>query len=314
MQNKNWTTKDIPDLTGKVAIVTGGNSGLGFESSLELARKGATVIMASRNLSKGRAAVDRIDTELGTKNVDLMKLDLSDQESIKQFVNAFNQKYDQLDILLNNAGIMAVPEGKTPQGFELQIGTNHLGHFALTGLLMEKLVATKGSRVVNVASKAANGGKINFDDLMSETKYSPIGAYSQSKLANLLFTFELQRRFEEAGVDSLALAAHPGGSNTNLAEGMQFNKVLKAILMPIFSMIMQSAAQGSLPQLYASAEPGAEGGKYYGPNGFSEMTGKHPKEAEIPPQAQIKEDWKRFWEMSESLTGVTYEFLQPKAS
>ena len=314
MQNKTWTTKDIPDLSGKVAIITGANSGLGFESALEIARKGATVILAVRNLGKGRAAVDRIATELEGGSLELMKLDLSDQESIKQFVDAFNQKYDRLDILLNNAGIMAVPQGKTAQGFELQIGVNHLGHFALTGLLLEKLLSTAGSRVVNVSSMAARNGKMNFDDLMGEKKYSPMKAYGQSKLANLLFTFELQRRLEEAGTGTIALAAHPGGSKTNLANASDFSPFFRFIMNNFMMKLVQEADKGALPQIFASVAPEAEPGQYYSPNGFMEMRGSHPKEAEIPPQALSEGDAKKLWEISEKLTGITYGFLEKKPS
>ncbi|MCB0846571.1 MAG: SDR family oxidoreductase [Bacteroidetes bacterium] len=314
MQNKTWTTRDIPNLSGKVAIITGANSGLGFESALEMARKGATVILAVRNLGRGRAALDKITTELEGGSLEQMKLDLSDQESIKQFVNDFNQKYDRLDILLNNAGIMAVPQGKTAQGFELQLGVNHLGHFALTGLLMDKLLSTPGSRVVNVSSKAANGGKMNFDDLMSEEKYSPIGAYSQSKLANLLFTFELQRRLEEVGAGTIALAAHPGGSKTNLANASDFGPFFRFIMNNFMMKLVQEAEKGALPQLFAATAPDAKPAQYYGPNGFMEMRGSHPKEADIPSQALNAEDARKLWEISEKLTAVSYGFLEKKPS
>ncbi|MEL7062640.1 MAG: oxidoreductase [Bacteroidota bacterium] len=310
MSNTKWTAIHIPNLTHKVAIVTGGNSGLGYESVLAMAAKGAEVIMASRNLEKGQKAVGQIKNIHPEAKVTLMKLDLSDLESVKTFAKAFQTDYSRLDILLNNAGIMAVPEGRTVDGFERQFGTNHLGHFALTGLLLDLLHQTPESRIVNVASKAADSGAFDFDNLNREGNYSPLGAYGQSKLANVLFTFELQRKLQAANSSTVSIAAHPGGSNTNLADGAKINPIIRAILTPIFGLIAQSAAQGALPQLYASTAPEAKGGTYYGPDGFNELRG-FPKEANIPSQA-LNRDWQRqLWEASEKLTGVTYQSLEP---
>ena len=215
----NWTTNAIPDLSGKVIIVTGANSGIGFESAKEFARNGAEVILACRNMDKAEAAVHDIKKEIPSAKAIIMQLDLASQKSVHQFASEFKANYDRLDVLLNNAGIMWVEYGVTEDGFERQFGTNHLGHFALTGLLLDVIMATPGARVVNVSSMGHNTGVIDRDNLMFENGegYGRHTSYGRTKLANLLFTYELQRRFEAAGVDAIALAAHPGSSNTNLA-------------------------------------------------------------------------------------------------
>ena len=243
MPNNKWTTNNIPDLTGKVVIVTGANSGIGWDTAVALAEKGATVIMACRNLVKSQAALDALKAQVPNADVELMQLDLANLESVRQLADEFKAKYDRLDLLINNAGIMMVPFAMTVDGFESHFGTNHLGHFALTGLLLDRILATPGARVVNVSSGAHLIGSMNFDNLMYENGegYSSTRAYAQSKLANLLFTYELQRRFEAAGVDAEALAAHPGGSNTNLQDEISERWYIK-LLLPFMRMMIQDSA------------------------------------------------------------------------
>jgi NAD(P)-dependent dehydrogenase (short-subunit alcohol dehydrogenase family) len=212
----NWTAENIPDLTGKIAIVTGANSGIGYEMARALAGKEARVILACRNKDKGDAAVRQITQEYPEAKAELMQLDLADLASVRRFADEFANHCDRLDILINNAGIMRTPFGKTADGFELQFGTNHLGHFALTGLLLDLIIRTPQARVITVSSGGERFGKIDFDNLNAEKGYDGGGAYGQSKLANLLFTYELQRRFEGTGVDAIAAAAHPGWTVTNL--------------------------------------------------------------------------------------------------
>lgn len=302
---EKWTAADIPDLTGKVAIVTGANSGLGFETSKELARKGATTIMACRNMDKARAALAEIQAEIPNAPIELMQLDLADLASVRQFSADFQAKYNRLDLLINNAGIMMVPYGHTADGFEKQFGTNHLGHFALTGLLMDTLLATPGARVVNVSSMGHRMGEMDFDNLMYENgNYSSTGAYGRAKLANLLFTYELQRRFEAAGANASALAAHPGGSNTHLGDHLVENWYGK-LLWPLMNGMTQSAAMGALPTLRAATDPAAHGGEYFGPGGFMEMRG-YPKRVESNGKSHNLADAQKLWEVSEQLTGVQY--------
>ncbi|MCG3259873.1 MAG: SDR family NAD(P)-dependent oxidoreductase, partial [Candidatus Heimdallarchaeota archaeon] len=243
--SEKWTTKNVPNLSEKVFIVTGANSGIGFEAAKEFARKGAKTILASRNLEKTKKALSKIHKKTPDSSVEIMQLDLANLESVKKFASEFKEKYDRLDVLVNNAGIMMVPYQKTADGFESQIGTNHFGHFALTGLLYDLLMKTEGSRVVNVSSNGHRFGEMDFDDLLFEDsrEYSRMKAYGNSKLANLLFTYELNRRFNEANVDAISVAAHPGMSNTNLADHMMgwFAPILKGL----FGFFMQSAAKGA---------------------------------------------------------------------
>lgn len=305
----SWTTDDMPDLTGKVAIVTGANSGIGWDTAVAFAEKGATVIMACRNLEKGQAALDQLKTEVPGADVELMQLDLASLDSVRAFAETFDAKYDRLDLLINNAGIMMVPYAQTADGFESQFGTNHLGHFALTGRLLDRLLATPGSRVVNVSSTGHRMGKMGFDNLMAEGPdvYSPASAYGNSKLANLLFTYELQRRFEAASVDAEALAAHPGGTNTNLQDEMGDRWYIKP-LMPLMRMYMQDSDMGALPTVRAAVDPEAKGGQYYGPGGFMEQRG-YPVIVQSNDKSHNLADARQLWDASETLTGVTYDAL-----
>ncbi|MBL6962770.1 MAG: SDR family NAD(P)-dependent oxidoreductase [Bacteroidetes bacterium] len=308
MSKENWTFTNIPDLTGKVIIVTGGNSGIGYEAVKAFAEKDAEVIMASRNPEKAVNAKKEIITEIPQAKVLVMELDLSSLDSVKKFSQAFKNKYDQLDVLLNNAGIMMTPYHLTKDGFEGQMGTNHYGHFALTGQLLELITKTPKSRVINISSNAHKWGQMDFDKLSSEngTEYSPRNAYSISKLSNLLFTYELQRKFEEAGIDSLAVAAHPGVSQTNLLQHME-GKILFKIMNPIMKLMLQKADMGSLPGIRASVDPNVKGAEYYGPNGRREFKG-YPVKVESIEASRNLEDAKKLWDISEKLTGVKFQF------
>lgn len=309
----NWTTDNIPDQTGRVVIVTGANSGLGYETSLALAQKNATVIMACRNLIKGATARDEVKKHAPNAQLDLMELDLGSLESVRTFAKNFRAAYDRLDVLINNAGIMAIPRRETADGFETQLGVNHLGHFALTGLLIDMIVATPGSRVVSVSSGANYMGTMDFDDLMGEKEYTRYGAYSQSKLANVLFANELNRRLSEAGVDSISLSAHPGYANTNL-QGTSVSHsgaLLDRLLYPITNRIMaQSQTMGALPQLYAAIAPEANGCDFIGPNFFN-MRG-YPKKVRANEDAYNEGIAARLWAVSEELTGVRYTALESR--
>lgn len=306
MAKTKWTFENIPDLSGKTIIVTGGNSGLGYESVKAFALKGAEVILACRTIEKGEKAKAEIMQFKPAGSIEVMKIDLMDLASVKSFADEFLKKYPKLNVLLNNAGIMATPFFKTKDGFEAQLGTNHLGHFALTGHLLERIKSTPNSRVVNVSSLAHRSGVMDFNDLMFEKgrEFKPFRAYGQSKLTNLLFTYELQRYFETNKIDSIAVAAHPGGSNTNLAGHMEKKWYVK-LLAPLARGAMQSAAKGALPEIKASVDPTVKGGEFYGPNGFKEVFG-YPKLVQSTPASHSKEDAKKLWEVSEKLTGVKY--------
>jgi len=308
-KQKNWTVDDIPDLSGKVMLVTGANSGIGYESALEFARKGARTILACRNMEKAEAALEKLLQACPGAPVEIMHLDLADLQSVRSFSNAFKAKYDRLDVLLNNAGIMMVPYGKTVDGLERQMGTNHFGHFALTGLLLDLIQKTPGARVVNVSSGGHRMGKMDFDNLLYEggKKYSPARAYGRSKLANLLFTYELQRLFDAHKVDALALGAHPGGSETNLGNHLEDTFLFK-VLVPVLSrFLMQSAAMGALPSIRACVDPQAKAAEYYGPDGFMESKG-FPVVVKSNKASHNLEDARRLWEISVELTDVTYDW------
>lgn len=296
---QHWTEKDIPDQTGRVAIVTGANSGIGWETARALAQKGATVIMACRSIQKANPAADQIKNRNPVGKVVVMLLDLGDLTSVRAFATAFLADNDRLDLLINNAGVMFTPYGKTVQGFEQQFGINHLGHFALTGLLLDRLNETLGARIVTVSSNTHRFGSMDFDNLNWEQGYDPQRAYGRSKLANLLFTYELQRRLTAAGKNTLAVAAHPGWTATNLTRYASNNM---RFMDRIFG---QRPAMGALPTLYAATAPDVRGGEYFGPGGFQEMRG-YPKKAESNELSHDEEIARRLWEVSEDLTQVTY--------
>ena len=304
-ETQHWTAVNIPDLTDKIAVVTGGNSGIGFETAVELARNGAETIIACRSVSRGDAAVQRIRKSVPLANVEAMPLDLGDLASVDAFSERFADENDHLDILVNNAGIMATPYRKTKDGFESQFGTNHLGHFALTAKLMPLLLAAPTSRIVNVSSLAHRQGVVDLDALdFDGSNYSRWRAYGRSKLANLLFTYETQRRLDRGGVDHVAsLASHPGFARTNLAQGLG---IIGTILKPIGSLISQSAHMGALPTLRAAVDPSAKGGEYYGPDSPNERRG-YPVLVSSSAGSHDEEVARRLWERSEELTGVKFK-------
>ncbi len=301
-----WTINDIPNLGGKIAIVTGANSGLGYISSLALARKGAKVIMASRDQAKAQSALERLKREVPLADVEIMRLNLADLDAVRDFATQFKSRYDRLDILLNNAGVMTVPEGQTAQGFEMQFGTNHLGHFAMTGHLLEILTNTPASRVVTTSSFAHLIGRMHFEDLQLRQKYDRMQAYGQSKLSNLLFAFELDRRLKARSGNPISLAAHPGYAATNLQNNSATSSgsVFEKMIYPISNRVVaQSAEMGTLPQLYAATAPGVKGGTYYGPRFL--LRG-YPVVSKANARANDLTDAAHLWQMSEELTGVQY--------
>lgn len=295
---RKWKADRIPQQTGRLAIVTGANSGIGYETAKALADAGAAVILACRSDEKGQEAAGRIVAEHPQARVSVKTLDLSSLASVRAFAAEMIREHDRLDLLINNAGVMMPPERTlTEDGFELQFGINHLGHFALTALLLDLMIGTAGSRVVTVSSSAHRWGEINFDDLNWERRgYRRMPAYGQSKLANLLFTFELQRRLERVRAATVALAAHPGWTGTNL----QRHSGAFRRLNPVFAM---NPWQGALPTLYAATAPDAQGGEYYGPDGLMEIRG-YPTRVATSDAALEVEVAERLWRVSEALTGV----------
>ncbi|OBB37569.1 SDR family NAD(P)-dependent oxidoreductase [Mycobacterium sp. 852002-51961_SCH5331710] len=297
-----WTAADIPDQFGRTAIVTGANSGLGYDTAAALAAKGAQVVLAVRNLDKGNEAVDRIRNSTPNAAVSLTELDLSSLDSVRRAADELRAAHPRIDLLINNAGVMYVPNRETTKdGFEMQFGTNHLGHFALTGLLLENLLKVGGSRVVTVSSVGHRIlARIRFEDPHFETGYNRVRAYGQSKLANLLFTYELQRRLAAKGSSTIAAAAHPGLSDTEL---MRY--VPPFIPDVVWKVVAQPAEKGALPTLRAATDPGVQGGQYYGPDGIGEVTG-NPKLVASSAQSHDQDIQHRLWTMSEELTGITY--------
>ena len=300
--SRKWTAADVPDQSGRVAIVTGANSGLGFDTAAVLAGKGAHVVLAVRNLDKGNQAADRIKTKSPDAVIAVQELDLTSLESVRKAADELRSTHPRIDLLINNAGVMYVPTRETTQdGFEMQFGTNHLGHFALTGQLLDNILPVEGSRVVTVSSFGHRIlARIHFDDLQLERKYNRVEAYGQSKLANLLFTYELQRRFKLKGDPTVALAAHPGFADTELM------RHLPGFIPDFFwRPFAQPTDMGALPTLRAATDPGAQGGQYYGPDGIGEVQGS-PKAVESSKQSHDADLQRRLWTVSEELTGVTY--------
>ena len=308
MKKEVWSIHSISNQLGKVVIVTGANSGIGFEVAKAFAQKGAEVILACRSLDRGNAALNEIKNLYPESKAKVMVLDLMDLSSVRNFAENFLKEYLRLDVLVNNAGIMTSPFALTKDGFESQMGTNHLGHFALTGLLLSRILETPHSRVVNVSSLAHKQWNISFENSISEYahSYKSMRAYARSKLANLLFTYELQRRFEYANSSSLALAAHPGASATNLGrhlEGSTFAKIVKPTIM----RVLPTALSGALPVLRASTDENATGGQYYGPSGFLELYGS-PVVVKSSRASHNVANAQKLWELSEELTGVRFHF------
>ena len=303
MTRSTWTTADMPDLSGRTAVVTGANTGLGLETGAALAGHGARVVLAVRNTDKGDAAASTIRSRHGDADLVVEPLDLSDLASVRAAADALLADGRPIDLLINNAGVMYTPASTTADGFELQMGTNHLGHFALTGLLLPRLLDTPGSRVVTISSVGHKiRSTIDVDDLASTDGYERVAAYGRSKLANLLFTYELQRRLSDAGAPTAALAAHPGLSDTELLRNspkfMQWGEFL-------FRPFAQSAERGALPTLRAATDPSATGGQYYGPDGVGEARG-NPKVVESSSRSHDAGLQRALWDRSAELTGVTY--------
>ncbi|RVW06198.1 SDR family NAD(P)-dependent oxidoreductase [Rhodococcus spongiicola] len=299
-----WTAADVPDQSGRVAIITGSNTGLGYETAAVLAAKGAHVVLAVRNLEKGKEAADRIKAVSPDATVTLQQLDLTSLENIHKAAEELRANHPRIDLLINNAGVMWTPKATTKDGFELQFGTNHLGHFALTGQLIENMLAVEGSRVVTISSLGHRiRAKIHFDDLQLERNYNRVAAYGQAKLANLMFTYELARRLEDKDAQTIAVAAHPGGSNTELTRNIP--GIVRPPLELLSGLVAQSAAMGALPTLRAATDPSVRNGQYYGPDGFRETRG-NPKLVESSAQSHDADIQRRLWAVSEELTDITY--------
>jgi NAD(P)-dependent dehydrogenase (short-subunit alcohol dehydrogenase family) len=316
-QMAGWTADDIPDQSGRTALVTGGNSGLGYQAVLQLARHGARVLLAARDGARGTAALERLGTEAPGGRAELAQIDLADLASVERFAAGFLAGGGGLDLLINNAGVMAIPHRETTaQGYERQFGTNHLGHFALTGRLLPALAQRPGSRVVTVSSNQHKRARsINFGDLQGERSYRPWGAYAQSKLANAMFVLELDRRLRAAGLDIISAGAHPGFAYTNLQmAGPRSGGVsLAARGMGLATRLFaQPARDGALPTLYAATAADVHGGDYFGPDGPGEMRGHHPRLVQFSAAAHDQAAAARLWAVSEELTGVTYEALAPR--
>lgn len=295
---ETWTEQHSPDQHGRVAIVTGANTGLGFETARMLAARGASVVLAVRDVEKGRRAADRIDGDVAVQALDLTSLD-----SVRSAAAELRATYPRIDLLINNAGVMYTPKQTTADGFELQLGTNHLGHFALTGLLLDSILPVPGSRVVTVSSTGHRiRAAIHFDDLQWERSYSRVAAYGQAKLANLMFTYALQRRLEPHGT-TLAVAAHPGISETELLRNAP--TAFRTVITWLAPLLTQTAAMGALPTLRAATDPAVEGGQYYGPGNRGEIKG-FPRLVTSSPESHDRAVQERLWTVSEELTGVRF--------
>jgi NAD(P)-dependent dehydrogenase (short-subunit alcohol dehydrogenase family) len=308
--SSKWTADDIPDQGGRVAIVTGANSGLGRVTALELARHGAAVVVACRDVEKGEVVAAEIRGLGEGAQARVQQLDLGSLDSVRSFAGAFSG--ERVDLLVNNAGVMMTPRRTTRDGFELQLGTNHLGHFALTGLLLDALQSSDSGRVVTLSSGEHKGGRIDFDDLQQERDYSPRGSYQRSKLANAVFAVELDRRLRAAGSPLISVFAHPGYAATNL-QSTGPTGALKAVLAISNRLVAQRPERGALPTLYAATAQGVEGGEYYGPDGIGELRG-FPKRVEAIPAAYDAEVGLRLWQASEELTGVRYPLPATEAA
>lgn len=309
--SNEWTAAEMPDLSGSRVVVTGANSGLGFEATKAFARKGAHVVMACRSRERGREAMRGVRNEVPAASLTLGELDLADLNSVRAFAETFDEEFGSLDILCNNAGVMAIPRRETEQGYEMQFGVNHLGHFALTGLLFDALRESSGeSRVVTQSSGVHESGEMDFDDIDGEDEYDEWGAYAQSKLSNLLFAYELQRRLDSAGVDGVtSVGCHPGYAATNLQRRgpeMSGSKLRLAAMRVANAVVAQSAEMGSLPMLYAATADDVEGGDYVGPTGLRNMRG-YPGKTESSDRSHDEDDARRLWDLSEDRTGVAFD-------
>lgn len=312
MAKPRWDTSRMPDLSGRTAVVTGANSGLGWHTTAALAAKGAHVVMACRNAGKAAAAAEEIRALHPDASLEQIPLDLADLSSVAAFAETYRRGHQRLDLLINNAGVMFAPRGKTADGFEIHFGANHLGHFALTGRLLDMVLATPGSRVVSLASEYARLGRIHLDDLNAERRFDRQAAYANSKLANLMTALELQRRLEKKGAGAISVAAHPGLSATNLqSAGVSMGdpdalaRFAKWFMRHMNNWISQSAAMGALPTLRAATDPDVTGGEYYGPELLWGLRG-YPHHAPIPSHAKDAAVAAELWRQSEEMTGVTF--------
>ncbi len=313
-QGGRWTVAAVPALLGRTAVITGANSGIGLETACVLAARGATVVLGCRDLQKAGKAADQIRIRTGAERerVSVVRLDLASLESVRQAAAEIRSSFEGLDLLINNAGVMRPPRQQSVEGFELTFATNHLGHFALAGLVLDRLLATAGSRIVTVSSVGHRDGIMRFDDLQFDRGYRADDAYSQSKLANLLFTYGLQARLRAAGMRTIALAAHPGLARTDLWrwDPLPVRITASRLLLPLTFWLAQSARMGALPTLRAATDPAAGGGEYYGPGGWHEYTG-YPAQVESSAASHDAAAQRRLWEVSEQLTGVCYQLEPP---
>lgn len=298
-----YSEADVPEQDGKTVLVTGANTGIGFEAARVLAERGARVLLGCRSEEKAALAIANIQKDAPDTDIAWLELDLASLASVREAA-AQVQSEPRLDLLINNAGVMMPPKSLTEDNFELQFGVNHLGHFALTGLLLTMLKEREGARIVNVSSLAHRGGRINYADINADLYYNRMERYAMSKFANILFTYELQRRLEAAGSPAISVACHPGGSNTEL--GRNLPVFMQLMAMPL-QMFMNSAAEGALPTLMAATGEGVNGGDYFGPAGFGEFSRSATKVSTIP-HSRSETDAARLWDLSTEMTGVTYEF------
>jgi len=301
---KRFDLSKIPSKRGRIAIVTGANTGLGFETALAFARKEIEVVLACRDPKKAETAMQRIKEDVPNAQLDFIPIDLMDLASVRNFAGAFHTKYNRLDLLINNAGIMIPPFQKTKDGFESQMGVNYFSHFLLTGLLIDVLNATPNSRVVTLSSKAHETGVIDFDNLHAEKSYSKFTAYAQSKLSCLLFTQEFDRRLKTSNKSTISVGAHPGISRTDL--GRHIPKLAYYLLMPIFMLMTHKSSKGALPTIMAALDEDVQGGDYFGPIGFREMKGP-PGKVKAKPRTYDTEVSSKLWHVSEGLTGIEFE-------
>ncbi len=307
MVQGDWTAADVGDQAGRTAVITGATSGLGLETAKVLAGHGATVVLTGRDAARAETAAASVRAAAPGAGVEIALLDLASLDSVRAAAADIGGRFDRIDLLINNAGVMFPPPGVTKDGFELQFGTNHLGHFALTGLLLEHLTSVPGSRIVTVSSNGHKAGRIDMADLQSVSRVNPMAAYGRSKLANLMFTYELQRRLEAAGLPTIALAAHPGTARTELTRHMSV--LANTAMSPRFRMLnswwVQDQATGALPILRAATDPDAIGGTYYGPSGAFQFTGS-PVRVRSSIRSHNAEVQRKLWAESEKLTGVSY--------
>ena len=308
--SSNWSTNDMPSQKGKIALITGANSGIGFEAAKALAEKGAHVILACRNPQKADEAMSTIRNSVANADLEYLPMDLASQSSIKEAVKTFKENHSQLDLLINNAGVMWLPKSQTEDGYEMQFGTNHLGHFTLTGLLLDTLNNTPNARIVTVSSLGHYTGKIHFDDIQLDKRYGKHKSYAQAKLANLMFAYELNRKLEAAGKSTKSIAVHPGGSSTNLATpGFEKGASLfTGVAKLFFPYVTQGADSGALPTLYGATAAEANGGDYIGPSKLFEVIGA-PKKVGSSKYSKRKDVAAQLWKLSEELTDIQYKAI-----